>query len=257
MAGWQRAAEIPGLFSGASRPTRGSALRRSAGRCRRLWRRGAVDRFRNLGFLTWRSLVLLHWLGVRHPGAMGHADVFPVDTSRVRVPERPNLGFTGRAIRSGTCSSRWSLRSLSVRPGPVPIAAICRNRYRVQSFLSWLTVRWFVSNLGSNGQPLGLSFTGSRWAYIGWHVLATISGRHNRRLGVGLHRAGFAGYAEISAARSARSHSTVRAWRFSGVDPDGDRRLQFIIPIPWMYRWCGAGRHRKPFWSKAAPKRTR
>ena len=41
----------------------------------------------------------------------------------------------------------------------------------VQFVLYWLFLKWFIANLASNGQPLGLSFTGSIWAFIGWDIL--------------------------------------------------------------------------------------
>ena len=45
----------------------------------------------------------------------------------------------------------------------------------VQMALYWLFLKWFIANLASNGQPLGLSFSGSVWAYLGWTILAAIS----------------------------------------------------------------------------------
>ena len=45
----------------------------------------------------------------------------------------------------------------------------------VQMAFYWLFLKWFIANLASNGQPLGLSFSGSVWAYLGWTILAAIS----------------------------------------------------------------------------------
>ena len=47
--------------------------------------------------------------------------------------------------------------------------------YVVQIVLYWLFLKWLVANLASNGQSLGLSFSGSFWAYFGWSILAVIS----------------------------------------------------------------------------------
>ena len=44
-----------------------------------------------------------------------------------------------------------------------------------QLVLYWLLIRWFVANLSSNGQPLGLRFSGSFWGYLGWNLLAFVS----------------------------------------------------------------------------------
>ena len=40
----------------------------------------------------------------------------------------------------------------------------------VQIVLYWLLIRWVLANLTSNGQPLGLSFAGSVWGYLGWNI---------------------------------------------------------------------------------------
>ena len=45
----------------------------------------------------------------------------------------------------------------------------------VQLALYWLFLKWFFTQLASNGQPLGLSFSGSFWAYLGWTLLFGIS----------------------------------------------------------------------------------
>ena len=47
--------------------------------------------------------------------------------------------------------------------------------FLVQIALYWLFLKWMVANLASNGQPLGLSFSGSFWAYLGWNILFGIS----------------------------------------------------------------------------------
>jgi hypothetical protein len=106
----------------------------------------------------------------------------------------------------------------------------------IQFVLYWLFLKWLIANLASNEQPLGLSFSGSIWAYLGWSILAVISfitiigwawvytawmrwfcrniqGTRREVLFIGsglefLWRAIVAGLASI-----------------------------FIIPIPWMYRW--------------------
>src|SRR5260370_7843680 len=41
--------------------------------------------------------------------------------------------------------------------------------------LYWLSLKWFVANIASNGQPLGLSFSCTYWAYLGWTVLSFLS----------------------------------------------------------------------------------
>jgi hypothetical protein len=102
--------------------------------------------------------------------------------------------------------------------------------------LYWLFLRWFVANLASNGQPLGLSFSGSFWAFLGWAILAVVS------------IITIIGWAWV-----------VTAWlRWICRHIDGSRRdivfeasgwqvlwrtvvfcliAAFIIPIPWALGW--------------------
>ncbi len=81
MASWQKAGEIPGLMSGMSggssplaAPQEGMPPARGGG-CR--WR-SDLGRFRDLGFHLAQP-GLDHQLHVRHPAALGGADVLPVD----------------------------------------------------------------------------------------------------------------------------------------------------------------------------------
>jgi hypothetical protein len=45
----------------------------------------------------------------------------------------------------------------------------------VQAFLSWMTVRWIVANVSSEGRQLPPTFTGSPWLYAGWYILLLVS----------------------------------------------------------------------------------
>lgn len=45
----------------------------------------------------------------------------------------------------------------------------------VQVVLYWLFIKWLIANIASDGQPLGLSFSGTFWAYLGWAVLLFLS----------------------------------------------------------------------------------
>ena len=105
-----------------------------------------------------------------------------------------------------------------------------------QIVLYWLLIKWMVANLASNGQPLGLSFTGSVWAYIGWNLLFAIS------------IITIIGWAWVAAAQMrwfCRSiEGTRREIVFHGSGLDILWRgivaailCSLIIPIPWVYRW--------------------
>src|SRR5204863_3363491 len=47
--------------------------------------------------------------------------------------------------------------------------------FLVLTFLGWMVIRWAVANISADGRPLGLSFQGSAWAYIGWFVFYMVS----------------------------------------------------------------------------------
>ena len=105
-----------------------------------------------------------------------------------------------------------------------------------QIVLYWLLIKWMVANLASNGQPLGLSFTGTVWAYVGWSLLFAIS------------IITIIGWAWVAAAQMrwfCRSiEGTRREIVFNGSGLGILWRgivaaflCGFIIPIPWVYRW--------------------
>jgi hypothetical protein len=106
----------------------------------------------------------------------------------------------------------------------------------VQFVLYWLFLKWFVANLASNGQPLGLSFSGSVWAYLGWSILAVIS------------IITIIGWAWVYVAWlrwfCRNIQGTRREVLFIGSGLEFLWRSIvavigsfFIIPIPWVYRW--------------------
>src|ERR1700694_2880817 len=96
MAGWEKAGEIAGLLSGAGGPP---AVPRPGGPLVSAGGHGGAPLSIEFGIweFTWRSLVLL----------IGSVLIIPLPwvvlmytrwiVSRVRVPQRPNLAFSGRA----------------------------------------------------------------------------------------------------------------------------------------------------------------
>jgi hypothetical protein len=116
------------------------------------------------------------------------------------------------------------------------VQAISNIGNLVQFVLYWLYLRYLVANIASNGQPLGLSFSGSVWAYLGWSLLMVISVFT------------IIGWAWVAAAQirwvCRNIQGTRRAVVFKGTGLQLLWRAivvaicsAFIIPIPWMYRW--------------------
>lgn len=243
MAGWQKAAEIPGLIGGGGAPpmvpaggppmmggsgyggTGGYAAAGSGGSL-------SVD-FGILEF-TWRTLAFvigscfiipLPWLFVWYTKWI---------VSCVKVPGRPNLSFTGNAMT--LVPWFFGFIVLAIALGYVGSEILSNLLFIVQIVLYWLLIKWMVANLASNDQPLGLSFTGSVWAYIGWNLLFAIS------------IITIIGWAWVAAAQMrwfCRSiEGTRREIVFKGSGLDILWRgivaailCSLIIPIPWVYRW--------------------
>ncbi|MBR0773684.1 DUF4339 domain-containing protein [Bradyrhizobium diazoefficiens] len=234
MAGWQKAAEIPGLMAGGGAPpmipAAGRPLAPGAGG------QGAGALSIEFGILewTWRTIAML----------IGMCFVIPVPwvfvwytkwiVSCVKVPGRPNLSFTGNAMT--LVPWFFGFLVLSIAIAFTEISLLNNLMFIVQLVLYWLLLKWMIANLASNGQPIGLSFVGSVWAYIGWSLLFAIS------------IVTIIGWAWVAAAQ-------IR-WMFRNIE--GTRReivfkgtglgilwrgivaallFSLIIPIPWVYRW--------------------
>jgi hypothetical protein len=102
--------------------------------------------------------------------------------------------------------------------------------------LYWLLIRWFIANLSSNGQSLGLSFSGSFWGFLGWSLLAFVAI---------LTLVGWA-WVYVAQLRWMCRHieGTRRGVVFNGTGLEFLWRAivtallsVFIIPLPWAYRW--------------------
>jgi len=109
-------------------------------------------------------------------------------------------------------------------------------RILADAYLAWVILRWVVSNISSNGQPLPITFNGSVLTYIGWHVLLVISGIT------------IVGWAWVIVAqtrwicRNIGGTNREILFRATGLEILW-RTLVFaiacifIIPIPWMLIW--------------------
>lgn len=230
MAGWQRAGEIPDFFSPAARPPSmpGGMPAAANGDGGAL----SID-FEILDFvirfllfvvgtifivpLPWILVSNLKWL-----------------TARTRVPGRPDLGFTGEPM-----SILWYYLGAVAA---IIVLHIIGGRitgflsFLIEVGLGWAAVRWFFSNLSSRGQPLGLSFSGPYWTYLGWHLLGALS------------MITIVGWAWVYTAQTRWIYRNVEGthreivFKASGLEYLWRALVcvfasAFIIPIPWVARW--------------------
>ena len=171
MGGWQRAAEIPGLFSGASGPPaipRSGVAPADAGG----HGGGSLSIDPGLWEFLGRCLVLGIGFLLVIPAPWVATNFYQWITSRLRVPQRPNVAFTGQVRDIWYVFVAMALLSYI---GWTGIQFLHYVAIPVQAYLSWMTVRWIAANLSSNGQRLPIAFDGSALAYVGWYVLLVIS----------------------------------------------------------------------------------
>jgi heme/copper-type cytochrome/quinol oxidase subunit 2 len=233
MSDWQKAGDIPGLFSGYSGPPAVPGSQRSSAGAQGADGGSLSIDFEILEFV-WRSLVLF----------IGAVFVIPLPWALVmyckwivsctHVPGRPNLTFEGQPLTI----LWWCLGAvvLIIALGLTGIQYVNALGFLIQLVLYWLALKWLIANIASNGQPLGLSFSGSLWGYLGWHVLAVLSVFT------------IIGWAWVYTAlfrwicrhiEGTRREVIFNAsgleylWRYVVTA----LACAFIIPIPWVVRW--------------------
>lgn len=235
MSGWQRAGEIPGLVPGGSSPPSfqqpggppqmGAPGSNSGGPL-------SID-FGILEFV-WRTIVLIVGLIVIIPAPWVLVWYIKWIVPFVQVPGRPNISFEGQAMT--IVPWFFGLVVLMIGVGMIGSEILSNLMILVQMAFYWLFLKWFIANLASNGQPLGLSFSGSVWAYLGWTILAAIS------------IITIIGWAWVYTAWlrwfCRNIQGTRREVLFIGTGLEFLWRALvaaiasiFIIPIPWVYRW--------------------
>jgi hypothetical protein len=232
MANWQRAGEIPGLGAGtpgAPAMPRPGGLPASGGG----YGSGPLSIDLGLWDFTWRSLALFVGLVFIIPTPWVIVMYCQWIVSCVHVPGRPNLTFTGRPV-----TLMWYFAALAVIIGVAFTGSQLLNNLMVilQIVLYWLLIKWFVANISSNGQPLGLSFSGSFWGYLGWNILAFVS------------VITIVGWAWVYTAQIRWMCRHIEGTRREAVfNATGLAFLwrslvtfiacAFVIPIPWVMRW--------------------
>jgi uncharacterized protein DUF4339 len=234
MAGWQRAAEIPGLMAGGGAPpivpaggppAMGSGGYASGGAL-------SID-FGILEF-TWRSIVMLIGMVLVIPAPWVFVWYTKWIVSCVTVPGRPNLSFTGNAMT--LVPWYFGFIVLAIAVAMTDIQWLNNLLFFAEIALFWLLIKWMVANVASNGQSLGFSFSGSFWAYLGWNLLLAIS------------FVTIIGWAWVYVAQIRWFCRNVQGTRreivFKGTGLQFLWRAivsviasSFIIPIPWVYRW--------------------
>jgi GYF domain 2 len=170
MAGWQKAGEIPGLMSSASGPP--PDLQQGAG-----WASasGPVEPLSiepGLWALLGRNLLYVIGLLLVIPAPWTSTGFCRWMVSRLRVPGRPNLAFTGQV---GDIWYVFVLLGLLSYAGYSGVDYLEYITVPIDGFLSWVVVRWIAANFSSNGQRLPISFKGSAPGYVGWYVLLPLS----------------------------------------------------------------------------------
>jgi hypothetical protein len=154
--------------------------------------------------------------------------------SCVQVPARPNLTFTGTAVTL----LPWYFGAIVLSIG----LGLTGNQYinalsvLIQFALYWLAIKWLVANIASNGRPLGLSFSGSIWGYLGWIILGFLS------------IVTIIGWAWVYTAQTRWMCCHIEGTRREVVfNATGWAMLWrtvlfswgcvLVIPIPWLVRW--------------------
>lgn len=235
MSGWQKAAEIPGLVPGAGAPP---AFPQAGGPPQVVasgsYSGGPLSVDFGIWDFTWRSFVCSIASCFIIPAPWMIVWYLKWLIPHIHVPGRPNLSFEGTAMTIVP----WFFG------GVVVVIAASMSGYQslnilvllVEIALYWLFFKWFVGSLASNGQPLGLSFSGSFWAYLGWFALTIVSAIT------------IIGPAWVYAAWTRWFCRNIEGTRheviFNGTGLEFLWRgivaiigFSFIIPIPWVYRW--------------------
>jgi len=238
MSAWCRAGDIPGLFArkyaaAAHKPTP-------------QWVQQAQDpnvTFSidfNIWEMTGRCLLMIIGTALIVPAPWVATDFYRWLVSKVRVPRRPNVAFTGRPL------DIWYVFVLFGVLAFAPLSGIKHSGLLLiplQAALSWFALRWIVANISSNGQHLPLRFSGSVWIYVGWSVLFYAS------------FLSLIGWAFVLTAWirwiCAHVEGTRRRLEFNAKGLEMCWRTLafsiacvFLIPIPWAlgwyYRWFAA-----------------
>jgi hypothetical protein len=258
MSGWQKAGDIPGLMPGAGRrppavpgargPFAGGQGLQGQGYPGRAYpgqghqpqtyqdySGGALSADLPLWGMLGRTLLYAIGFLLVVPAPWVATSFYRWITSRLRVPGRPDLGFTGQV---GDIWYVFVAMALLTYAGSTGVSYLQYLSVPVTAFLSWMIVRWVAANFSSQGHQLPIEFKGSALTYVGWQVLLYIS------------VITIVGWAWVVTAWMRWNCSNVAGtqreiiFNASGLEMLW-RTLLFalgcmlLIPIPWVLRWYG------------------
>lgn len=240
MAGWQKAGEIPGLMSGAARPPAmppaSAPPRGPAGGYAGYHAGGRLSFDFAIVDFAWRFIVALIGTVLVIPAPWVMVWFAKWFVPCVSVPGRPNLSFEGRAMTIVPWFFGAIIIAIVISYLDIQVLNLVESI--IQFVLSWLFVRWFIANLASNGQPLGLSFVGSILAFLGWNILLILS--FFTVIGwAWAYVAQIRWYCRNIAGTRREISFTGTGLQFLWRGIVGGIACLFIIPIPWVYRWFG------------------
>jgi len=232
MSGWQRAGDIPGLVPGGSAPPSiphpGGPPVAAGG-----YAGGVLSADLPIWSLLGRALLFVIGMLLVIPAPWTATSFYGWMASRLYVPGRPNIGFTGQPL-----DIWYVFIAIGVLTylGAADLYYLQYLSIPIQAVLSWMVIRWIAANLSSNGQQLPISFEGSALGYVGWQVLMYIS------------FITIIGWAWVMTAwmrwicRNISGTQREVIFLASGLEVLWRTIVfgigcVFIIPIPWVLRW--------------------
>lgn len=232
MAGWQKAAEVPGLMPAGGPPAvpRGGPPPMTGGAA--MASGNALSADLPLFGLLGRTLAYVIGMLLVIPAPWVAVWFYRWFISRIQVPGRPNFSFTGQVGDIWWAFVILALLGLVGAYDPTfQLITIV-----LQAVVSWFVLRWAVSNLASNGQKIATTFEGSIWGYIGWQVLFILSF---------ITIIGWAWVITAMMRWICRNISGTRreilfngsGWQVLWRSIVMALLCALIIPIPWMLRW--------------------
>ncbi|MFT4120164.1 DUF4339 domain-containing protein [Bradyrhizobium sp.] len=238
MAGWQKAAEIPGLIGGGAAPPMipaGGPPVMGGGGYAGAGGGGSLKADFSLFGLLGRSIVFVIGMFLVIPAPWVTVWFYKWITSHIQVPSRPNLGFAGQPM-----DVWWALmgNGLLAYAGLIGVSAAPLLATILNAFLGWIVIRWIAANLTSNGERLPISFQGSAIGYVGWYLLLLISS---------ITIIGWAWVLSFWMRWICRNIDGTRreivfnasGWQILWRTVVFSLVSSLIIPIPWMLRWYG------------------
>jgi hypothetical protein len=232
MAGWEKAGRIPGLMSylGGQAPGQPPAPSNDMS--------GPISLAPlSAKFGTWplfgRALLMAIGESLVVPTPWVAVYFYRYVAENIRVPGRPNISFIGQPMEIWyVFMGMGALIYINmINSGIVHFAILI-----AQGLLGWMIMRWAVSRLASNGQPLPIRFEGSPLVYFGWYLFTIVSA------------ISIIGWAWVLTAWMRWICRNIAGTRREVVFNGSGLHVlwrtivfvigcAFIIPIPWMLRW--------------------